>query len=425
MLPRGYRYLLSLGLLLTGVACRSPEALRKRADAQVEQAATHAWAGELARARKELAEVLKDSPQHPGALKVQTCVLLELGALDEADQAVSLLQATRPDAPEIAVLAALVEARRQTPVPGWREALIQAWNRAGRPDLKESASFPAPRSEETSFVGAVWERTQSPEIRFTAMLADTASDAQRQWLAAHVSELKDPNLLLAAYEYFQARSGEDALADVRRQARETLRRKLEPIAAGASESEGPLLLLLGESAKDAPLTSADLQALERIAALPRYRSLTLGQAGDAAKQRLESTGITPPAIRLFQAATASQVLDVTLILKKRVEATRERLSHEERIRLGQAVYTLGERIAAGPALIDRLVGLSQMRQGAELMEDAAKLAQATRDLEHVRAVHQATTSLQVDTWPLPSLHRDWVQAALDDEWKSLSALVTP
>jgi hypothetical protein len=417
MLPRGYRYLLSLGLLLTGVACRSPEALRKRADAQVEQAATHAWAGELALARKEVAAVLEDFPQHPGALKVQTCVLLELGAMDEADQAVSLLQATRPDASEIAVLAALVEARRQTPAPGWREALIQAWNRAGRPNLKQSASFPAPRSDETSFVGAVWERTQSPEIRFTAMLADSASDAQRQWLAAHVSELKDPNLLLAAYEYFQARSGEDALADVRR--------KLEPIAAGASASEGPLLLLLGASAKDAPLTSADLQALERIAALPRYRSLTLGQAGAAAKQRLESTGIPPPTIRLFQAATASQVLDATLILKKRVEATKDRLSSEERIRLGQAVYTLGERIAAGSALIDHMVGLRQMQQGAEVMEDAAKLAQATRDLEHARAVYQATTSLQVDTWPLPSLHRDWVRAALDDEWKSLSALVTP
>ena len=271
----------------------------------------------------------------------------------------------------------------------------------------------------------MWERTQSPEIRFTAMLADTASDAQQQWLAAHVSELEDPDLLLAAHEYFRARSGEDALADVRRQAREVLRRKLEPLNASASASEGPLLLLLGESAKDAPLTREEIQAMERIAALPRYRSRTLAQVGAAAKRRLESTGITPQPARLFQAAAASQVLDATWVLKKRVEVTKDRLSNEERIRLGQAVFTLGTRIAEGSALVDRMVGLNQMRQGAELMDDAAKLAQANRDLEQARAVFRVITALQVDSWPLPSLHRDWVQAAMDDEWKSLSALVTP
>ncbi|MBN8230529.1 hypothetical protein JYK02_23735 [Corallococcus macrosporus] len=426
MFQRACLYLLSLSLLLMGCQhmAANPEALQERADARVEQAVAHVWTGELALARTELAGVLEEAPRHPGALKVQTCVLLELGALDEAAGTVDRLREVSPEQPEVAVLSALVEQRRQTPAQDWREALIQAWNQTGRPDFRDAEGFPRPPVDLESFTDAVWKRTQSVEARFTAVLGDGASDARQQWLADHLSEIQAPALLLAAYEYFQPRP-EDALNDVRLKARQSLRRRLEPLVAGASDSEGPLLLLLGESAKDAPLMKEELQALERIAALPRFRSLSLAQASAAAKQRLESTGITPQPARLFQAATAWLVLDATLILKKRVEATKDHLSSGERIRLGQSVYTLGARIAEGPMLVDHMVGLSQMRQGAALMDDAAKLAQVTQDLEHARAVYQATSSLQVDTWPLPSLHRDWLQAALDDEWKSLSALVTP
>ncbi|CAM4132430.1 tetratricopeptide repeat protein [Corallococcus exiguus] len=424
MFQRGYRFLLSLGRLFTGAAS-NPEALRRRIDAQVSQAVTHVGSGDLARARLELSKVLEEAPGHPGALKVQTCVLLEQGALEEAAQAVARLQSLTPGQPEIAVLAALVEQRSQTPAPGWREALLQAWNRVGRPDLTEAEPFPAPLPGTTAFVEQVWERTQSPEVRFTAMLADGASDARQQWLAAHVAELEDPELLLTAYEYFLPRSGEDALADVRRQARETLRRKLEPLTSRMSESEGPLLLLLGESAKEAPLTQEDIPALERIAALPRFRRTSLAQAYADAKQRLELAAVTAPPLRLLQAAVASMVTDAALILWRRVEATKDRLSAEDRVRLGQTVFTLGARIAEGSTLLERMVGLRQMEQGAEWMGDVEKLAEVKRELEHGRAVAHASSALQVDSWPLPSLHRAWLQASLDDEWKSLSALVTP
>ncbi|WP_147445389.1 hypothetical protein [Corallococcus aberystwythensis] len=385
---------------------------------------THLWAGELALARTELAGVLEEAPRHSGALKVQTCVLLELGAVDEAAGTVTRLREVAPAQPEVAVLAALVEQRRETPAPNWREALVQAWRRVGHPDLRDAERFPQPLPDRESFIDTVWERTQSVEARFTAALADNASDAQQQWLTGHLSALEAPDLLLAAHEYFRPGSDDTALNDMRLKARKSLRRKLEPLNTGASASEGPLLLLLGE-AKDAPLTREDIQALERIAALPNYRSLTLAQMGAAAKRRLGAAGITPRSARLFQAAVAAMPLDATLTLKKRVAATKDRLSAGERSRLGQAVFTLGERIAAGSALVDRLVGLSQMRQGAELMDDPEKLAQVTRDLEQARAVFQATSSLQVDAWPLPSLQDDWLKAALADEWTHLSALVVP
>ncbi|WP_223639737.1 hypothetical protein [Corallococcus sp. EGB] len=422
--------LLALGLLLVGVAwwrsVANAEALQKRADAKVQQAVTHVWAGELVLALTELAVVLEEAPQHLGALKVQTCVLMELGALDEAARTVARLRALAPEQPEIVVLAELVEQRRQVLAPGWREALIEAWNRAGRPDLRDANGFPEPLPDLKSFVDKVWERSQSMEVRFTAALADKASDAQQQWLAAHVSELEDRDLLLAAHDYFRSRSGEDALAEVRHQAREVVRRKLDALPSETGASEGPLLLLLGESSQEAPLTREDIQALERIAALPHFRRTSLAHAGAAAKRRLESTGITPRPSLLFQAAAVSLSLDATLHLKKRVEATKERLSTEERIRLGQVLFALGERTVAGSALVDHFAGLNQMQQGAELMDDKAKLAQVARDYEHARAMLQAVSSLpRGESWPLPSVVREFVQASLDDEWKSLNALIAP
>ncbi|GMU07508.1 hypothetical protein [Corallococcus caeni] len=418
--------LLALGLLLSGVACRrpDPEAIQKRADAKVQQAVTHVWSGELVLALTELAVVLDEAPQHLGALKVKTCVQMELGALDEAARTVTRLRALVPEQPEVVVLAELVEQRRRMLAPDWRESLILAWKHAGGPDLRDTEGFPEPLPDPKSFVDRVWERTQSVEVRFTAALADKASDVQQQWLAEHVSEIASPDLLPAAYEYFQPRP-DDALKDIRLKARESLRRRLEPLVADANASEGPLLLLVGDSAKDVPLTREDIQALERIAALPRFRSTSLAQAGAAAKRRLESTGITPRPPSLFQAAAVSLSLDATVLLKKRVEATKEHLSTEDQIRLGQVLFTLGGRIVANSALVDHFVGLSLMRQGAELMDDREKLAQVTRDFEQARAVFQATSSLHVDSWPLPSLHRDWIQASLADEWKNLSALVAP
>ncbi|MBN9681800.1 MULTISPECIES: hypothetical protein [unclassified Corallococcus] len=421
MLQRAYRFLLSLWRR----AASNPEALQRRIDAQISRAVTNVGSGNLARARLELSKALEEAPRHPGALKVQTCVLLELGALEEASQAVARLQSLTPGQPEVAVLAALVEQRSQTPAPDWRGALIQAWNRVGRPDLVEAEPFPSPLPDTTAFVERVWERTQSPEVRFTAMLADGASDAQRQWLAAHVAGLEDAALLLAAYEYFLPRSGEDALADVRRQARETLRRKIEPLIPRMHESEGPLLLLLGESAKEASLTQENIHALERIAGLPRYRRTSLAQAYADAKQRLELTAVTAPPLRVLQAAVASMVTDAVVILWTRVEATKEHLSAEDRVRLGRTVFTLGARIAEGATLSDRMLGLRHMELGAEWMADVEKLAQVKRELEHGRAVAEASSALQVDSWPLPSLHRAWLQASLDDEWNSLSILVAP
>ncbi len=72
----------------------------------------------------------------------QACSALDAGDLDGAARHLSVLREEKPGLPEARVLGALLTLRRERPALGWHEAFIQAWNDAGRPDLRDSSLLP-------------------------------------------------------------------------------------------------------------------------------------------------------------------------------------------------------------------------------------------------------------------------------------------
>ncbi|AFE07704.1 hypothetical protein COCOR_07730 [Corallococcus coralloides DSM 2259] len=426
MFHRGY--LLTLGLLLTSVACQrsaeEQEALRKRIDARVHVAANQVWEGQRAQAQTELAAILKEAPQHPGALMVQTCLQLEQGAEDDAARTAIRLREMAPDKADAIMLMALVEQRRRTPRPGWTEALIEAWKSAGRPSLRDTSRYPEVAMDAKNAVSDVWKRTESVESRLVAVLADhKASEVQQRWLVEHLSELEDSHLLLSAHEYF---SDADGLpADLRRQARETVRLKLEAHGAGTNESRIPLLLLMGDASEETPLTHEDIVALDRIASLKHYRNAPLSQRYVDAERRLEAAGASSRFDKAFMVAVANLVLDPASVLTKRAAATKDRLAPDDQDRLGKALLTLGARIQAGNTLVERSVGLRMMEQGAVLVGNEEMRAQVAEGYESIRSVIQSSRQVQIENWPLPSLQREWAKALVQNEWAFLSNLVAP
>ncbi|WP_375755266.1 hypothetical protein [Corallococcus exercitus] len=366
---------------------------------------------------------MKEAPKTPGALMVQACVLLEQGALDAAAQTVVRLREAAPEQAEGRVLEALVRLRRANPAGGWREAFIAAWLEAGRPDFGMDPLLP----EETPGWGpeairAVWTGTQAPDTRLLAALMGGPSQEQQRWVARHLSEVADPDMLRAILETFHSEVMDET---ARRQIQASLRERLTPLAAESKESQLPLLMLLEQTSQEAPLTKEELQALERIAALPRYRTTSFARLYADAERRLKVAGIQAPVEGAFMAAVGELALVGPMVLFKRVKATTE-LPEKDRIRLGRALWTLGERIAEGNTLIERLAGLRQMEQAAGLLPDfEAKRAQVAADLARGRAMVVASNQIHLGGWPLPSLHRDWLKASLDNEWTHLSALVAP
>lgn len=417
--------LLALGVLLTG-ATPSPsedEGPRRTVADRIRESASQARKGALSEARREIASVLKNAPKSPEALMVQACLQLEQGALDLADRTVTRLRAVAPEQAEGVVLEALVRLRRANPAGEWREAFIAAWIEAGRPDLKVDPLLP----EETPGWGpeairAVWNGTQAPDTRLLAALMVGPSQEQQQWIARHLAEVADPDLLRATLETFHSEVMDETS---RRQIQASLRERLAPLAAESRESQLPLLMLLEHTSQDAPLTTAEIQALEQIAALSRYRTTSFARLYSDAERRMKVAGIEAPVDGAFMAAVGELALVGPMVLFKRVGATKE-LPEKERVRLGRALWALGERIAEGNTLVERLVGLRQMEQAAGLLPDFdAKRASVTADLARGRAMVAASNQIQISGWPLPSLHRDWLKASLDNEWKHLSALIAP
>ncbi|NNC06191.1 hypothetical protein HJC10_25490 [Corallococcus exiguus] len=425
MAPRRSLSLLSLGVLLAGAtpAPSVDEAHQKPIADRIRESASQARQGALSEARLEIASVLKAAPKEPGALMVQACVLLEQGALDAAAQTVARLREVAPEQAEGRVLEALVRLRRANPAGEWREAFIAAWIEAGRPDFGVESLLPeGTPGWGPEAIRAVWRGTQAPDTRLLAALMVGPSQEQQRWIASHLSEVADPDLLRATLETFHSEVMDET---ARRQIQASLRERLTPLAAESRESQLPLLMLLEHTAQEAPLTEEELQALERIAALPRYRTTSFARLYSDAERRMKVAGIQAPVDGAFMAAVGELALVGPMVLFNRAKASTE-LPEEERIRLGRALWTLGERIAEGNTLVERLVGLRQMEQGARLLPGFdVKRAAVTADLARGRAMAAASNQIHLDVWPLPSLHRDWLKASLDNEWKHLSALVAP
>ncbi|MGE6762789.1 hypothetical protein ACQKGO_32560 [Corallococcus interemptor] len=425
MAPLRSLSLLALGALLTGAtpAPSEGESPRKTVADRIRDSASRARKGALSEARREIASVLKVAPKAPGALMVQACLQLEQGALDVAAQTVARLRAVAPEQAEGRVLEALVRLRQANPSSEWRESFISAWINAGRPDLRVERLLPEEAPEwGPEAIQAVWNGTQAPDTRLLAALMIGPSQEQQRWIARHLAEVADPDLLRATFETFHF----DTLDETaRRQIQASLRERLAPLAAESRDSQLPLLMLLEQTSQDAPLTPKELQALERIAALPRYRTTSFARLYADAERRMKVAGVEAPVDGAFMAAVGQLALLGPTILFKRVEATTE-LPEKDRVRLGRALWTLGARIAEGNTMAERLIGLRQMEQAAGLLPDFdAKRAQVSADLARGRAMVTASNQVQMGGWPLPSLQRDWLKASLDNEWKHLSALVAP
>ncbi|MFY2558450.1 tetratricopeptide repeat protein [Corallococcus terminator] len=377
---------------------------------------------DLDTAQQHLSRALADEPTDARALFVQACVFLERGSLKEAAGMVKRLREVAPTSLEGPVLEALTERRGTHPTEDWRDAFVWAWEEAGRPAFEDRGLFSGMAvwdKIKASMAGA-WARTDRVEVRLMLALAGVDLDKEsRRWLLAHLEDIQDPGLLLAALAYFPK--------DIHPvEPREALRSRLRRFAdEEPTEMQRALLLLVDPHAPDAPFTEEELRELERIVALPDYRSTSTVSLYAEAERLLRSAGVEQPAGGSFSALVQELGTHGPFLLLQVVDASAGTLSTDHRMRLGRALWSLGERMAAESTLIERMLGLNCRRKGAALLADSERLARATMDLEEGRAVWLAARRLELDAWPLPSLQEAMLAATLKDEWTHLRAFVAP
>ena len=355
----------------------------------------------------------------------QACSALDVGDLDGAARHLRTLRENKPGLPEARVLEALLTLRRERPALGWHEAFIQAWNDAGRPDLRDSKLLPMsfsaaapPTGEKAARAGAA-----KPGKELLLELALEPNAARGRFILQHLRELELPELIFAA-DYFLEH--ESLPAELRSQASQALRSRLSELTVSSPRvMQYPALLLLEGSSPEAPFTAEELRALEAIAALPDWRETDFHVLYQHALSRIQATGHAQPEGAAFSVAVSALALRPTYLLYKRTEASREMLSQEQLDRLGEALWRMGSRLAEESTLLEQLLATRMMANGAELVGDEARAQQASALRDEANAAAEAMRQAVPERWPLRAFNLAHMDALTRDELGCMFRFLPP
>jgi hypothetical protein len=372
--------------------------------------------GNVELARKEILTALADAPNDAPALLVLACITLEENNLPEAREVIARLRAVAPERPEPTLLEKLLVSRQQDLSSGWERAFREAWKELGRPNLRQGSLLPdadtlspeAPNEEE-----AAWRQASSP-IRLTLALASLQlSEERARWLLEQVPTIEDSALLTAASELL----GQNPLpAALRQEALPLLRQQLARLVERSPPSMQPrlLLLLAGTEAKS-PLTPRELAALDELSLLPVWTATSSTRTFQQARDHLREAGLPTPGARAFLVTERATGAGSALLLLRRAEATRERLSEDERRWMGRMLWRIGSRLTETSSYLEHSVGLLLMDAGADDLRDYCGQGEASSRQDKLSASAVASDKAALERWPLPSLREEMEQARARDE----------
>jgi hypothetical protein len=318
-----------------------------------------------------------------------------------------------PELPEARLLQSLLTLRREHPTLGWTDAFIQAWNNVGRPDFSDSRLLP--REFTSEFPAAEGATLFSGTTKEDPLLAlALAPEAERgRLILRHLRELDPPELIFAANFFLEHESLPKGL---RAQASRAVRARLSELTVSSPRAmQYPALLLMEGSSLEAPFTPEELQAIEAIAALPDWRETDFHVLFQRTLSHFQASGHAQPVHAAFSLAVSTLADKPAYLLFKRTEASREVLSAAQLQRLGEALWRIGSRMAAESTLLERMLGVRMMVDGAELAGDAARVQRASAVREEARAAANAMQQAVPHRWPLRALNAAHIDAQMRDE----------
>jgi len=381
--------------------------------------------GDLPQARQHLKDALARDPHHAPALLFQACLALEAGDSPEAERLLGRLQAVTPEGLESRLLQRLMAHHTHTPTAGWRRNFLRAWTELGRPDFTGSSLLPEISLEELDVIPAeAWERATSDSVRLAVVLfLSERSREQARWLVGQLPALEDAALVQAAAVTLIM---EELPPSLRAEAHLVVRRRLAQLVEASPGVILPRMLLLwAEAPEGGPFSQSELEALEAMAALPRWSEISLSQTFRNARGILKEAGAAHPGVSALWLARFSNITYEVMIFSRRVDATRGHLLPGSRQRLGRILWDIGSRMRQNSTVFVSNVGLQLMEEGAEDMGDEEKGQQAAQALKEAFSTYDAADAAALDRWPLPSLWEEVAEARARDEWAHVREFAGP
>ncbi len=381
--------------------------------------------GDLPQARQLAGEVLAQNPRNAPVLLMQACLALEVADSQTAKTALEQLRGMVPDLLEPQLLQRMMEHHTQSPGTGWRHAFLQAWRELGQPPFVNSPLLPEFDSATQGLVPAeAWKQASSDPVRLALVLGLAGlSEESARWLMGQLPALEDAALVQAvAAELLPA----ELPAAMRDRVHAVVRRRLEQLVEASPQVMQPRLVLLwAENPEEAAFSEQELETLEAIAALPRWKDTSFSETFLEARRHLKEAGVFYPSMGAYQVALWSNTHGATYALAKRAEITRRQLLPGARHRLGHILWSIGSRLSEQPTVMEHLVGLQLMEQGAADQGQEEERERAAQLLEAAKALRNAADMAALDRWPLPSLWEEVAEARALDEWAHRREFASP
>lgn len=184
-----------------------------------------------------------------------------------------------------------------------------------------------------------------------------------------------------------------------------------------------LLHLLVGTGREAPLGPQELEALEAISVLPSWKEDSFTRSFHEARRCLEDLKVPGSTGAAFAVAERTLGHRGALLLLWRAAATRERLSEDERRRMGRMLWLIGSRLTEQSSLLEHSVGTSLMASGASSLRHGRNQREAFAREDEAHAAVMTSLRAALDRWPLRSLSEQLLESRARSEVAWLRAFV--
>lgn len=345
--------------------------------------------GDVQAARAETAAALAKDPADARALFVRACLELETAGSGVAEPFVSAMEQLASTPPQAVVLRRLLSRRLSTPSERVDDALAEAWNVAGRPDLSTVPLLPPLESWAEDLVPSLPPGSaSSPQVR----LVFSWQEPERPKMALQAAEDAEMNPLAVNLEILAALMQVPGSKDLMQ-----IAARVGRAVSATDPSNGYLDLAawLALGAGTDPISSSDASAIERAVAKPRFE---VPRPALFEQLRRMADRIDPPSANL-RARTASIGIPVPVFrLWQRTEATKD---GSVRLRAARVMSKIASRFACSGTILERMLAAALAGKSAEILESLER-AEVLRAQEALRTWREAMTDAQkkLGTWPL-------------------------
>lgn len=358
-----------------------------------------------------LVEAVFDWPE-PNALcrLLRACLFLEAGEWQQARANLSFPGLR--DTPEGRLLLALVE--RRPGAADWRHAFFEVWQSLGKPDFRKSTLLPPPL--ESNFVLADIRaalHTKAVDRRFTMGVLDpnTLSYPYQEGVLENVRASTSVPLLMALFVQLLPL---DERLPLRKELLPPVVERLGQLVGSNPTLQLGLVPFVAGSAHTAPFSRADLEALEKLVALPEWKQPSCEVFFREMRTLLD--GLLPaPGHHAWAMTSFAQGVFLGTWLLLRARASKAHLNEDEQRWLGRLLWDAGARLREQRSDWELDMGLRLQINGSELTQHGPSRDQSIAAWMELGRWEDAVKQAALYRWPLASLQEECCEPRARDE----------